>query len=165
MTRLTVHFSIFHLMIYKHKNSIGDELRLGVIKIYGGGCGPVVRLLGCHARARRSFPATAEKCHIMWHCPSGHGTNYAWRRVLQTLHSHGSGYWQPWPLPREPLISSYVPDWPLPRRLYIPSEREMALQARMMGTCRLTYGLFVVLWRALGVSDLSVWRLNVFHPI
>ena len=22
------------------------------------------------------FPATAEKCHIMWRCPSGHGINY-----------------------------------------------------------------------------------------
>ena len=42
------------------------------------------------------------------------------------------------PLPRKPLISPYVPDWPLPPRLYIPSEREMALQARMTGTCRLT---------------------------
>ena len=42
------------------------------------------------------------------------------------------------PLPRKPLSSSYVPDWPLPPRLYIRSEREMALQARMTGTCRLT---------------------------
>ena len=23
------------------------------------------------------FPATAEKCHLMWRCPSGHGINYA----------------------------------------------------------------------------------------
>ena len=30
------------------------------------------------------FPASAEKCHLMWRCPSGHGINYAWRRVLQT---------------------------------------------------------------------------------
>ena len=26
----------------------------------GGGCGPVVRLLGCHARARRSVPHSRE---------------------------------------------------------------------------------------------------------
>ena len=30
------------------------------------------------------FPATAEKWHLVWRCPSGHGINYAWRRVLQT---------------------------------------------------------------------------------
>ena len=30
------------------------------------------------------FPATAEKCHIMWRCPSGHGIYYAGRRVLLT---------------------------------------------------------------------------------
>ena len=23
------------------------------------------------------FLATAEKCHLMWRCPSGHGINYA----------------------------------------------------------------------------------------
>ena len=31
-------------------------------------------------------------------------------------------------LPREPLISLYVPDWPLPPGVYIQSECEMALQ-------------------------------------
>ena len=31
-------------------------------------------------------------------------------------------------LPREPLISTYVPDWPLPPRVYILSESEMALE-------------------------------------
>ena len=41
-------------------------------------------------------------------------------------------------LPRESLISSYVPDWPLPPHVYIPSESEMALQARITDTSRLT---------------------------
>ena len=49
-----------------------------------GGCGPVVRLLGCHARARRSVPhskGSGISCGIHL---SGHGINYTWRRVLQT---------------------------------------------------------------------------------
>ena len=32
---------------------------------HGGGCGPVVRLLGCHARAQRSVPHIRE-WHLMW---------------------------------------------------------------------------------------------------
>ena len=57
-------------------------------------------------------------------------------------------------LPRQPLISSYVLDWPLPPRVYIPSESEMALRARIYaynrhlsfeGSVHLQY--FDALWR------------------
>ena len=56
-----------------------------------------------------------------------------------------------------PLFSSCVPDWPLPLRVYIPSESEMALPARITDTC---------VWRSVqlqythasGVCDLRVWR-------
>ena len=65
-------------------------------------------------------------------------------------------------LPREPLISSYVPDWPLPPHVYIPSESEMALQARITDTCRLTLRSVAILWRAVCVCDWSVWRLKCF---
>ena len=61
-------------------------------------------------------------------------------------------------LPREPLISSYVPDWPLPPRVYIQSESEMALQH--------VYGTPVVRRNVhLQYSDVcvwSVWRLKCF---
>ena len=33
---------------------------------------PVVRLLGCHARGRRSVPHNRESGQLIWHCPSGH---------------------------------------------------------------------------------------------
>ena len=46
-----------------------------------GGCGPVVRLLGCHARAQRSVPHIRE-WHLMWRRLVD--INYTCRRVLQT---------------------------------------------------------------------------------
>ena len=50
--------------------------------------GVVVQWLDYTWLSRKSpgvrFPATAEKCHLMWRCPSGHGIKYSWRRVLQT---------------------------------------------------------------------------------
>ena len=66
-------------------------------------------------------------------------------------------------LPRQPLISSYVPDWPLPPRVYIPSESEMALRAGIYAYNR--HLLFDVAFICstlthCGVCDLSVWRLK-----
>ena len=66
-------------------------------------------------------------------------------------------------LPILPLISSYVPDWPLPPRVYIPSESEMALRARIYAYNR--HLLFDVAFICstlthYGVYDLSVWRLK-----
>ena len=66
-------------------------------------------------------------------------------------------------LPRQPLISSYVPDWPLPPRVYIPSEREMALRARIYAYNRhLSFDVaFICSTLAhCGVCHLSVWRLK-----
>ena len=72
-------------------------------------------------------------------------------------------------LPRQPLISSYVPDWPLPPRVYIPSESEMALRARIYAYNRhLSFDVaficaIAVLWRTVaraGICHLSVWRLK-----
>ena len=63
-------------------------------------------------------------------------------------------------LPREPLISLdlYVPDWPQPPRVYIQSEREMALQHVWR---------IPVVWRNVhllyfDVCGWSVWRLKCF---
>ena len=66
-------------------------------------------------------------------------------------------------LPRQPLISSYVPDWPLPPRVYIPWESEMALRARIYACNR--HLLFDVEFICstlthCGVYHLSVWRLK-----
>ena len=49
----------------------------------GGGCGPVVRLLACHARAWHSIPCWRESgvFKLMWRHPSGHGITT--HRVLQ----------------------------------------------------------------------------------
>ena len=66
-------------------------------------------------------------------------------------------------LPRQPLISSYVPDWPLPLRVYIPSESAMALRARIYAYNRhLSFDVaFVCSTLAhCGVCHLSVWRLK-----
>ena len=59
--------------------------------------------------------------------------------------------------------SSYVPDWPLPPRVYIPSEREMALRARIYAYNRhLSFDVaFICSTLAhCGVCHLSVWRLK-----
>ena len=66
-------------------------------------------------------------------------------------------------LPRQPLISSYVPDWPLPPRVYIPSESEMALRARIYAYNRhLSFDVAFICSTLThcGVCHLSVWRLN-----
>ena len=66
-------------------------------------------------------------------------------------------------LPRQPLISSYVPDWPLPPRVYIPSESEMALRARIYSYNRhLSFDVAFICSTLThcGVCHLSVWRLN-----
>ena len=66
-------------------------------------------------------------------------------------------------LPRQPLISSYVPDWPLPRRVYIPSESEMALRARIYAYNRhLSFDVAFICSTLThcGVCHLSVWRLK-----
>ena len=66
-------------------------------------------------------------------------------------------------LPRQPLISSYVPDWPLPPRVYIPSESEMALRARIYAYNRhLSFDVAFICSTLThcGVCHLSVWRLK-----
>ena len=66
-------------------------------------------------------------------------------------------------LPRQPLISSYVPDWPLPPRVYIPSESEMALRARIYAYNRhLSFDVAFIgsTLTHCGVCHLSVWRLK-----
>ena len=66
-------------------------------------------------------------------------------------------------LPRQPLISSYVPDWPLPPRVYIPSESEMALRARIYAYNRhLSFDVAFICSTLThcGVCHLSVWRRN-----
>ena len=66
-------------------------------------------------------------------------------------------------LPRQPLISSYVPDWPLPPRVYIPSESEMALRARIYAYNRhLSFDVAFICSTLThcGVCHLSVWRLR-----
>ena len=66
-------------------------------------------------------------------------------------------------LPRQPLISSYVPDWPLPPRVYIPSESEMALRARIYAYNRHQSFDVAFICSTLthcGVCHLSVWRLK-----
>ena len=66
-------------------------------------------------------------------------------------------------LPRQPLISSYVPDWPLPPRVYILSESEMALRARIYAYNRhLSFDVAFICSTLThcGVCHLSVWRLN-----
>ena len=66
-------------------------------------------------------------------------------------------------LPRQPLISSYVPDWPLPPRVYIPSESEMALRARIYAYNKHLSFDVAFIWSTLthcGVCHLSVWRLK-----
>ena len=66
-------------------------------------------------------------------------------------------------LPRQPLISSYVPDWPLPPCVYIPSESEMALRARIYAYNRhLSFDVAFICSTLThcGVCDLSVWRLK-----
>ena len=56
-----------------------------------------------------------------------------------------------------PLFSSCVPDWPLPLRVYIPSESEMALPARITDTC-VWCSVQLQYTHASGVCDLRVWR-------
>ena len=66
-------------------------------------------------------------------------------------------------LPRQPLISSYVPNWPLPPRVYIPSESEMALRARIYAYNRhLSFDVAFICSTLThcGVCHLSVWRLK-----
>ena len=66
-------------------------------------------------------------------------------------------------LPRQPLISSYVPDWPLPPRVYIPSESEMALRARIYAYNRhLSFDVAFICSTLThcGICHLSVWRLK-----
>ena len=66
-------------------------------------------------------------------------------------------------LPRQPLISSYVPDWPLPPHVYIPSESEMALRARIYAYNRhLSFDVAFICSTLThcGVCHLSVWRLK-----
>ena len=66
-------------------------------------------------------------------------------------------------LPRQPLISSYVPDWPLPPCVYIPSESEMALRARIYAYNRhLSFDVAFICSTLThcGVCHLSVWRLK-----
>ena len=66
-------------------------------------------------------------------------------------------------LPRQPLISSYVPDWPLPPRVYIPWESEMALRARIYAYNRhLSFDVAFICSTLThcGVCHLSVWRLK-----
>ena len=66
-------------------------------------------------------------------------------------------------LPRQPLISSYVPHWPLPPRVNIPSESEMALRARIYEYNRHLSSDVAFICSTLthcGVCHLSVWRLN-----
>ena len=66
-------------------------------------------------------------------------------------------------LPRQPLISSYVPDWPLPPRVYIPSESEMALRARIYAYNRhLSFDVAFICSTLThcGVCHLSVWHLK-----
>ena len=66
-------------------------------------------------------------------------------------------------LPRQPLISSYVPDWPLPPRVYIPSESEMALRARIYAYNRhLSFDVAFICSTLThcGVCHLNVWRLK-----
>ena len=66
-------------------------------------------------------------------------------------------------LPRQPLISSYVPDWPLPPRVNIPSESEMALRARIYAYNRhLSFDVAFICSTLThcGVCHLSVWRLK-----
>ena len=65
--------------------------------------------------------------------------------------------------PRQPLISSYVPDWPLPPHVYIPSESEMALRARVYAYTRQLSFDVAFIYSTLthcGVCHLSVWRLK-----
>ena len=65
--------------------------------------------------------------------------------------------------PRQPLISSYVPDWPLPPGVYIPSESEMALRARIYAYNRhLSFDVAFICSTLThcGVCHLSVWRLK-----
>ena len=60
-------------------------------------------------------------------------------------------------------LHPYVPDWPLPPRVYIPSESEMALRARIYAYNRhLSFDVAFICgtlthW---GDCDLSVWRLK-----
>ena len=66
-------------------------------------------------------------------------------------------------LPRQPLISSYVPDWPLPPRVYILSESEMALRARIYAYNRhLSFDVAFICSTLThcGVCHLSIWRLK-----
>ena len=66
-------------------------------------------------------------------------------------------------LPRQPLISSYVPDWPLPPRVYIPSESEMAPRARIYSYNKhLSFDVAFICSTLThcGVCHLSVWRLK-----
>ena len=62
---------------------------------------------------------------------------------------------------RQPLFSCYVPDWPLPPRVYIPSESEMALRARIYAYNRpLSFDVAFICSTLThcGVCHLSVWR-------
>ena len=64
---------------------------------------------------------------------------------------------------RQPLISSYVPDWPLLPRVYIPSESEMVLRARIYAYNRhLSFEVAFICSTLThcGVCHLSVWRLK-----
>ena len=57
----------------------------------------------------------------------------------------------------------YVPDWPLPPRVYIPSESEMALRARIYAYNRhLSFDVAFICSTLThcGVCHLSVWRLK-----
>ena len=66
-------------------------------------------------------------------------------------------------LPRQPLISSYVPDWPLLPRVYIPLESEMALRARIYAYNRhLSFDVAFICSTLThcSVCHLSVWRLK-----
>ena len=66
-------------------------------------------------------------------------------------------------LPRQPLISSYVPDWPLPPHVYLPWESEMALRARIYAYNRhLSFDVAFICSTLThcGVCHLSVWRLK-----
>ena len=66
-------------------------------------------------------------------------------------------------LPIYPLIWSYVPDWPLPPCVYIPSESEMALPARIYAYNRhLSFDVAFICSTLThcGACDLSVWRLK-----
>ena len=68
-------------------------------------------------------------------------------------------------LPREPLISSCVPDWPLPPRVYSLSESEMVFRARITDTCRLTWRSIAVLWHVVAFVTWAYNILNDFRPI